>query len=293
MYGSLGPPESPPQTSLRLVQPFSQGSRSVTDRPTYRQTDHATPSVTIGRIYEVLRCGPIIPLQNNKFLYGWRWLIEKRKWGWETSNAIVSEKREFENVNKNQPAENRSAKNPAKAVGATSSEGSLALLSNSCVSYMWWAPVQPCRPASICRWRVFAATLRNRRLPPARRVRTSTDTASGAERVRCWRLRGRLRSRAWTQTCNGISLHLNATEPLQRTWDFELVCKTFKTSGYATWFTAGGAIRIAHYGNCKKMARENFSTGAFYNITKNQDNPIKTVGRDSFLSPQTPKSTSF
>jgi len=39
--------------------------------------------------------------------------------------------------------------------------------------------------------------------------------------------------------------------------------------------------------NCKKMARENFSIGAFYNITKNQDNPIKTVGRDSFLSPQT------
>jgi len=24
-----------------------------------------------------------------------------------------------------------------------------------------------------------------------------------------------------------------------------------------------------------KMARENFSIGAFYNITKNQDNPIK------------------
>ena len=35
-------------------------------------------------------------------------------------------------------------------------------------------------------------------------------------------------------------------------------------------------------GNCKKMARENFSTGALYNITKNQDNPINTVGRDSF-----------
>ena len=30
-------------------------------------------------------------------------------------------------------------------------------------------------------------------------------------------------------------------------------------------------------GNCKKMARENYSIGAFYNITKNQDNPIKTV----------------
>ena len=42
-------------------------------------------------------------------------------------------------------------------------------------------------------------------------------------------------------------------------------------------------------GNCKKMARENLSIGAFYNITKNQDNPIKTVGRDSFLSPKTHK----
>ena len=41
------------------------------------------------------------------------------------------------------------------------------------------------------------------------------------------------------------------------------------------------------------MARENFSIGAFYNITKNQDNPIKTVGRDSFLNPKTPKNASF
>jgi len=41
------------------------------------------------------------------------------------------------------------------------------------------------------------------------------------------------------------------------------------------------------------MAPENFSIGAFYNITKNQDNPIKTVVRDSFLSPKTPKDTSF
>jgi len=45
-------------------------------------------------------------------------------------------------------------------------------------------------------------------------------------------------------------------------------------------------------GNCKKMARENFSIGAFYNITKNQDNPIKTIGGDSILSPKTPKDTS-
>jgi len=42
-----------------------------------------------------------------------------------------------------------------------------------------------------------------------------------------------------------------------------------------------------------KIALENFSTGAFCNITKNHDNPIKAVGRDSFLSPQTPKNTSF
>jgi len=46
-------------------------------------------------------------------------------------------------------------------------------------------------------------------------------------------------------------------------------------------------------GNCKKMAQENFSIGAFYNISKNQDNAIKNVGRDSFLSPKTPKNTSF
>jgi len=41
-------------------------------------------------------------------------------------------------------------------------------------------------------------------------------------------------------------------------------------------------------GNGKKMAPDNFSIGAFYNITKNQDNPIKTVGRDSFSEPQNP-----
>jgi len=35
----------------------------------------------------------------------------------------------------------------------------------------------------------------------------------------------------------------------------------------------------------QKLARENYSIGAFYNITKNEHNPIKTVGRDSFFSP--------
>jgi len=72
------------------------------------------------------------------------------------------------------------------------------------------------------------------------------------------------------------------------------------TSGYATWFTAGvqssslydnfcktgndviyDVIIWVQDGNCK-LTRENFSIGAVYNITKNQDNPIKTVGRDSF-----------
>jgi len=41
------------------------------------------------------------------------------------------------------------------------------------------------------------------------------------------------------------------------------------------------------------MAGENFSIGAFYNITNNHDNSIKTVGRDTFFSLQTPKNTSF
>jgi len=36
------------------------------------------------------------------------------------------------------------------------------------------------------------------------------------------------------------------------------------------------------------MARENFSIGAFYNITKNQDDSIKTVGGGSFFEPQKP-----
>jgi len=39
----------------------------------------------------------------------------------------------------------------------------------------------------------------------------------------------------------------------------------------------------------QQMTRKNCSIGSFHNITKSQDNPIKTVGRDSFLSPKTPK----
>ena len=40
------------------------------------------------------------------------------------------------------------------------------------------------------------------------------------------------------------------------------------------------------------MAPENFSIGAFYNITKNQDNAIKTVGRQ-FFEPQNPQKYKF
>jgi len=36
----------------------------------------------------------------------------------------------------------------------------------------------------------------------------------------------------------------------------------------------------------QKMDPENFSIGVFYNITKNQDNPIKTVRRDRFWAPK-------
>jgi len=48
IHGSLGQPESTTKMASRSVQPFSQGSPVwQTDRP----TDHATQSVTIGRIY--------------------------------------------------------------------------------------------------------------------------------------------------------------------------------------------------------------------------------------------------
>ena len=35
------------------------------------------------------------------------------------------------------------------------------------------------------------------------------------------------------------------------------------------------------------LQNRNFNVGAFYNITNNRDNPIKTVGRDSFFEPKT------
>jgi len=59
----------------------------------------------------------------------------------------------------------------------------------------------------------------------------------------------------------------------------------YKTGNYVIY----DVIIWVQDGNCKTMARQNFSIGAFYNITKNQDNPIKTVGRDSFLSTKTLK----
>jgi len=50
LHGSLGPPESSTQTTSRSVQPFLQGLLFC-DRPTDRPIDHASRSVTVGRIY--------------------------------------------------------------------------------------------------------------------------------------------------------------------------------------------------------------------------------------------------
>jgi len=50
-HGSLGPPESTVQTASRSVQPFCAAQDC--DRTTDRQTDRATPSITIGRNFVV------------------------------------------------------------------------------------------------------------------------------------------------------------------------------------------------------------------------------------------------
>jgi len=44
-----------------------------------------------------------------------------------------------------------------------------------------------------------------------------------------------------------------------------------KTGNYIIYDVMGSRWKLP------KMARENFSIGALYNITKNQHNPIKTV----------------
>ena len=49
IHGSLGPPESSTQMTSQSVQPFCRAH--YCDRQTDRLTDHATRSVTIGRIY--------------------------------------------------------------------------------------------------------------------------------------------------------------------------------------------------------------------------------------------------
>jgi len=60
LTNSLGQLETTPQTASLSVQLFFAGLTIATDRPTDRQTDHATPSVTIDRIYTVVRCGLIM-----------------------------------------------------------------------------------------------------------------------------------------------------------------------------------------------------------------------------------------
>jgi len=49
MHGPLCPPESSTHTASQSVEPFLQGKH--TDRQTDQPTDHASRSVTIGRIY--------------------------------------------------------------------------------------------------------------------------------------------------------------------------------------------------------------------------------------------------
>jgi len=62
IHASLRPPESTSQTTSRPVQPFLQGSSLwETDQP----TEHATLSVTTGRIYVVLWCSLIIILKSH------------------------------------------------------------------------------------------------------------------------------------------------------------------------------------------------------------------------------------
>jgi len=68
---------------------------------------------------------------------------------------------------------------------------------------------------------------------------------------------------------------------------YDNFCKTGLTVVHLLRHNLGSRWKL------QETARENFSIGAFYNITKNHDNPIKTVGRDRFLSPETPKNTSF
>ena len=106
------------------------------------------------------------------------------------------------------------------------------------------------------------------------------------------------------QSCNSSSItHVHANLPVKLAW---------QTSGYATMvhgrecnphrptttfanleITSLWRHNLGSRWKLQKMAWENFSIGALYNITKNQDNPIKTVGRDSFLSRKPPKNTSF
>ena len=50
IHAFLSPSESTIQTASRSVQPFFAGLTIVTERQTDRQTDHATLSLTVGRI---------------------------------------------------------------------------------------------------------------------------------------------------------------------------------------------------------------------------------------------------
>ena len=62
-HGSFGPTEFTSQMTCRFVLLFLRG------RDCDRQIDYATPSVTIGCTYVVLRCGLIIMFNNRSFRF--------------------------------------------------------------------------------------------------------------------------------------------------------------------------------------------------------------------------------
>ena len=61
LHGRSGPPHQIQwfhnPNSMSIGSAVFAGFTTVTDRPTDRPTNHATPSVTLGCIYVVLRCG--------------------------------------------------------------------------------------------------------------------------------------------------------------------------------------------------------------------------------------------
>jgi len=71
-HGFLGSPDVHTSNGILIGTAISAGLRIMTDRLTdqltHRQTDHATPSITAGHIYAVLRCSLMIIIKNSCLL---------------------------------------------------------------------------------------------------------------------------------------------------------------------------------------------------------------------------------